>query len=166
MKSAKAHETEAVLVQWKNDGRGTEVFSSLRKFCRRHGGFDYKTLVHQLEVGHRMFEDEVVRVEAKVIHATPKPDFAKKFFWEFVYDSINWEEGYETVIQRILERGMEKEWKELIRDYGKDKIIKTLKEQIKFLPDGILEEVADYFGIKKEEMRCYIWKQARPRMWI
>jgi hypothetical protein len=166
METAPDKQKKALLVEWKNDRRGVEVFSSLKEFCSSHPGFDYTMLADQLAVGHRMFEDDVVRIEAKTIKFSPKPDFEKWFFWEFRYDEMDWMAGYRTIIQRILERGMEKDWKELIRYYGKDKIIKTLKEQIKFLPDGILEEVADYFGLKKEEMRCYIWKQARPRMWI
>jgi hypothetical protein len=166
MNNSNGNERRVLLVKWKRGRQGTEMFSSLKEFCRTHPGFDYNMLADKLEVGHKMFENDELRIERRTVKSVPKPDFAKWYFWEFRYDEMAWEAGYRTVIQRILERGMEKEWKELIRFYGKDKIIKTLKEEIKFLPDGILEEVADYFGLKKEEMRCYIWKQSRPRLWI
>jgi chromosomal replication initiation ATPase DnaA len=46
------------------------------------------------------------------------------------------------------------------------KIVTALKEEIKFLPDYIIEEVSSYFNIRKEEMACYIRKQSRKGQWI
>ena len=66
-----------------------------------------------------------------------KPDLHKKYFWEFRYDEIDWVKSYVMVIQRIIERGEENDWQEIIRFYGKEKIINALLNEVKFLPDFI-----------------------------
>jgi hypothetical protein len=153
-----------VLVHWKNPPGRVEVFSNLKIFCQSCPQFNYHTLDNHLSKGS--YENDAVRIERKPVFARPRPDLPKRFFWEADYDRIDWQASYRTIIQRILERGREKEWKELIRFYGRDKIITALKEEINFLPDGILEDVAHCFGLKKEKMRCYIRKQSRPQLWI
>jgi len=95
-----------------------------------------------------------------------KPVLYKGLFWDWRYDAINWQKAYRSVIERVLERGTPEEWEEIIRFYGMPVIMKALKEEIKFLPDHTIEEVSDYFKIKKEEMACYIRKQSRRGHWI
>jgi hypothetical protein len=95
-----------------------------------------------------------------------KPNFPPMFFWEFHYDKINWEESSAMVVQRILERGYEEQWQELIRFYGMERIIKNLQEKITYLPDECITEVSAFFGIKEEEMLSYQRKQGRPKLWL
>jgi len=95
-----------------------------------------------------------------------KPNFDKGLFWDWRYDDIDWQKTYRSVIERVLERGTKQEWEEIIRFYGTPKIVTALKEEIKFLPDYILEEVSIYFGVRKEEMACVIRKEARKGQWI
>jgi len=95
-----------------------------------------------------------------------KPDFARKWFWDLDYDKIDWQASYKTVIARIVERGKEEQWQELVRFYGLQKVIDTLKNEIVFLPDYAIEESCTYFPIKKEEMLCYTKKQSRPAHWL
>ncbi len=95
-----------------------------------------------------------------------RPDVNRAWFWDTDYDSIDWQKAYRPVIARIIERGNEKEWEELIRFYGRPKVIGALRNEIKFLPDYAIEKVCRYFPIKKEEMLCYIRKQSRPGHWI
>ena len=95
-----------------------------------------------------------------------KPDLAPKWFWDFDYNKIDWQTSYKTIIARILERGNEKEWKELIRFYGRERVMSVLKNEIVYLPDYAIEEVSRYFPIPKEEMLCYTRRQLRPEHWI
>jgi hypothetical protein len=95
-----------------------------------------------------------------------KPNLDKRWFWDFDYDQIDWQASYKSIIERIIERGNKQEWEELIRFYGRDKVINALKNEILFLPDYAIENVCQYFPIRKEEMKCYIRKQSRPGHWI
>jgi hypothetical protein len=95
-----------------------------------------------------------------------KPDFAPKWFWDFDYSRIDWELSYKTVIARIIERGNEKEWAELIGFYGKDAVLNALKNEIVYLPEYAIDEASKYFLIPKEDMLCYIRRQLRPEYWI
>ncbi|HFA50799.1 MAG TPA: hypothetical protein ENJ95_17465 [Bacteroidetes bacterium] len=47
--------------------------------------------------------------------------------WEFNLDSFDFERSKAIVIERVIERGDMKDWKEMIRYYGKDKILAVAK---------------------------------------
>jgi len=51
----------------------------------------------------------------------------KILFWDTDFDKINWQTQYQSVIERVLERGNSEEKNELIRYYGQDKINKVTK---------------------------------------
>ena len=95
-----------------------------------------------------------------------KSPFEPKWFWDFDYNKIDWQASYKTVIARILERGGEKEWQELTRFYGQNRIINALKNEITFLPDYAINEASHYFSIPKAQMLCYIKKQSKAGHWI
>jgi hypothetical protein len=95
-----------------------------------------------------------------------KPNLNRRYFWDTIYESIDWQEGYQWIIARIIERGNKEDWEELIRFYGREKVINALKNEIPFLADYAIEDVCHYFTIKKEEILCYIRKQSRPGHWI
>lgn len=95
-----------------------------------------------------------------------RPNVDLRFFWDFEVSKIDWSKSYKTVIARIVERGSPSEWEELIRFYGKEKVINALKNEIVFLPNYAIEEVCNYFNFKKEDMMCYWRKLSRPEHWI
>ena len=94
------------------------------------------------------------------------PVLDKGLFWDWQYDAIDWQLSYRSIIERVLERGTKAEWEEIIRFYGSPIITKALKEEIKFLPDHTIEQVSNYFNIRKEDMACYVRKQLRKGQWI
>ncbi len=79
---------------------------------------------------------------------------------------MNFHKAYIAVIGRIIEHGDEEEYKEMVRFYGKEKVIHAIMYDIKFLADYAIEKVCDYFSLKKEEIWCYREKQPRPNYWI
>jgi hypothetical protein len=95
-----------------------------------------------------------------------KPDLPRRLFWDFRYDDIEWRQEYRTVIARVFERGNSEDWKEMVRFYGEAFVINAIKNEIVFLPDYAIEEVEKYFGIPKENMRCYVRKRSRPGHWF
>jgi hypothetical protein len=46
--------------------------------------------------------------------------------WEYDLDTFNYDKSYKIVIERVLERGNLKEWKEMVNYYPKEKILETI----------------------------------------
>lgn len=89
------------------------------------------------------------------------------FFWEFDIKAMDFDKAYKTIIGRIIERGGQEEVDELIRFYGREKVIKALKEDILFLPNyGIDNAIAFFPELKKEEMTCYRNRKDKPYHWL
>jgi hypothetical protein len=161
-----SEQQEVYLVTWKNQKSHVEIFDSLAVFAQSYPGYSLDMLRDALAFGKTLFEDATDRVEKKAVVRNPKPDFPRGFFWDFNYDKFDWQKGYVTVIQRILERGNATDWLELNRFYGADKIIGSLRNEITFLPDERIEEASVYFKLNKEELLCYIRKQSQPKLWL
>lgn len=95
------------------------------------------------------------------------PSLHPKFFWDTKIDSLDWQKAYLAVIARIVERGGQNEIDEIVRFYGREKVIKALREEIYFLPNYAIEDALKFFPeLKKEEMYCYINRKDKPYYWI
>jgi hypothetical protein len=153
------------LVQWKLQKDHFEIFDDLEIFAASYPRYSLLVLTDALAFGKTVFENDEARIEKKVIVSAPKPDFPRRFFWEFDFDRINWEENAATVIQRILERGSDPHWQELERYYGKKIIVSYLKERIAFLRDDCIDKASLFFNMNKEEMLCYKRKLSQKIPW-
>jgi antitoxin HigA-1 len=73
-----------------------------------------------------------IEQEKKKIHKNYHPDLSKLrsvIFWDTDIKLIDWEKNKLAVIYRVFERGNEQEIKEIIRFYGKEKLLKLLGEK-------------------------------------
>jgi hypothetical protein len=71
------------------------------------------------------------------------------------------------VIARIVERGSQDEIDEIVRFYGRGKVVKAIRDEIHFLPDYAIEDALKFFQeLKKEEMYCYLNRKDKPYHWI
>jgi len=102
----------------------------------------------------------------KAINSPDKPALPKRLFWEFVYETIDWQKAYSTVIERVIDRGNPAEWEELLRFYGRDKVVQVLKFESTYLMDHTIEKVCVSFNMRPEELRCYMRKQSRVGHWL
>lgn len=161
----KSKQQEVYLVNWKHEREDIEIFNSLVVFAESYPRYDLELLQEALAFGKTVFENEEVRIEKKAVVSSPKPDFLRPFFWDCNYDKIDWQQVYVFVMQRILERGNEQDWQELIRYYGIDKITHALKHEITYLPDERIKEASVYFKLNMEDLLCYIRKQSMPKHW-
>jgi plasmid maintenance system antidote protein VapI len=69
-----------------------------------------------------------IEVERK--RTDPKPDwkiFSKATFWDTKIETIDWMKSKRHIIQRVFERGSEKERAEIIRFYGEEEVTRQLK---------------------------------------
>ena len=165
--------TRVILVTWKNDHMPDviEIYSSLKNFCDSYPQYSYNTLNNHISKLKKPFENISIKVERLPLinHVKPKTDrpaVNKALFWEFKYDEINWIASYRTIIGRILEQGLKWEWEEMIRFYGKEKVVETIKNELNFLSDVVIAEVCQLFKLKKENLKCYIRKRSLPKHWI
>jgi hypothetical protein len=85
----------------------------------------------------------------------PDPNLPKWMFWDLRYEELDWAESYLYVIERVLERGNDDEYTEMIRSYGMDRVIRALKSEIGYLPPYVIPRVCAYFGLRQEELRCH-----------
>ena len=95
-----------------------------------------------------------------------KPDLPKWLFWEYDYNTIDWQAGYNIVIERVLDRGTDLELDELIRFYGRDKVVHVLQWESIYLMDHSIERACRYFNFEKEELWCYHRKQIKRGNWL
>ena len=107
-----------------------------------------------------------VQKEGKQTDVDLKPNLPKHLFWDQRYDEIDWVNGYRNIIARVIERGNEADWQEMLRFYGRDSVINALLHEIKYLPDFAIEDACNYFNLRKEELLCYTRKQLRKGHWI
>jgi hypothetical protein len=95
-----------------------------------------------------------------------KPDLPARLFWEFRYETIDWAKAFSTVIERVLDRGNQQEFDEMVRFYGREKVIEVLTKERIYLMDHSIERACAYFKLKREELPCYTRKQSRVRRWL
>jgi hypothetical protein len=89
------------------------------------------------------------------------------FFWDFDIDAMDFEKAYKTIITRIIERGGQDEIDEIVRFYGHEKVISTIRDEIYFLPNYAIDRALKFFPeLKKEEMNCYLNRKDKPYHWI
>jgi hypothetical protein len=96
----------------------------------------------------------------------PKPNLKDRLFWDWKLDEINWRRAARLVIERVLVRGNDEEYEEIIRFYGRDRILHVLTKERCFLPNYRLDRVTGYFGLKMEDIPCYRDRQGRVDTWI
>jgi hypothetical protein len=160
-----------VLVHWKNrKDNVVEIFSSLKNFCLSYPQYNYHTLTNYLSKDRKPYENDTAKIERMQLFTEPlaagKPNLYKGLFWDFNYEQINWQKSYLTVMERVMERGTDDEWQELINFYGKEKVVRALKNEIKYMPDFAIEKACKYFKLKKEELVCYKRIQSKQQHWL
>lgn len=114
------------------------------------------------------FEDAEVTIkripfESKGIPGQ-RPNLMDNFFWDIDIPAMNWNEGFRFVIERVLARGKEKDWIELVRFYGKDTVLNVFRNQsMSFWPDGIEERARKFFELQPEDLVIYHRRLKMPQ---
>lgn len=165
---AQAINKKVIVVHWKRFG-GTvvDVFSNLKGFCDSYSAYNYRTLNNHLSKNKIPFENDEIRIERQpLIQKIETPNLPKVLFWEFDFDKLDWVRSYKTIIERVLDKGSQAEWEEMIKFYAKEYIIHALENEITFLSDTTMEAVCEYFHLEKEKLKCYAKKERNRGYWI
>lgn len=157
-----------ILVYWKKlESNNIEVFSSLKNFCDSHPSYSYNTLNNYLSKKKTAYENGEIRLERKPLQTqSPKPDLPRRLFWEFDYETLDWQRSYRSIIERVIEWGSPQEWEIMISFYGRKSVIKALREDIPYLTDQAVGAVTAYFHLQKSELKCFTKKQSQKEHWI
>lgn len=95
------------------------------------------------------------------------PKIHPKFFWDTNFSLLDWETGYIPIISRIIERGGQNEIDEIIKYYGRQEVVNTIRNKIHFLANYAIDRAIEFFPeLKKEEMNCYLNRKDKSYGWI
>ncbi|MBC6113220.1 hypothetical protein H7U22_22680, partial [Pedobacter sp. CCM 8938] len=150
-----------IVVHWKRfASTDIDVFSSLKGFCDSYPAYNYHTLNNYLSKKKIPFENDEIRIERQsLIQKVRRTDLPRVLFWDLDFDKLDWNRNYRTIMERVLDKGSPKDWEEMIRFYGREKVINALKNDITYLSDITMDAVCEYFQLSKEKLRCYTKKQ-------
>jgi hypothetical protein len=101
------------------------------------------------------------------VKKVPKiPDYLHRYFWDVDVNKIDFENDYQYVINRLLDKGDLASASWVLHNYPKEKIIKTLNLRRDFSPrSGTFW--ANYLNISVTEVACLnqSYRQKRKQLW-
>ena len=93
-----------------------------------------------------------------------KPILSNTLFWDTDISKVDFEKNAGHIIERVLQRGMLKDWFEIKKFYGVDRLKKEIV-QIRYLDKISLNYCSKYFKIPKEQFKCYNTEQSIRQLW-
>lgn len=94
-----------------------------------------------------------------------KPQFNESIFWDVDPQKIDYDTWGKYVIERVLSSGDSKDWQELKRFYGLEKIKNTTTQVSRYLDNVTLNFLSFYFNVPKDGFKCYERKQLTKELW-
>jgi len=83
-------------------------------------------------------------------------------FWDIDINSLDFQKNARYIIQRVIQRGSLQDWKTIRNFYGIDLIKKEIL-LMKNLDSKTLNFFSIYFGINKEDFRCFSIQQSTQK---
>lgn len=91
-------------------------------------------------------------------------NFSKELFWDVDPDSIDFDQHARYVIERVVTRGRMADFIQLKQMYPRNRIVHELK-RCRSLDPKTANFCSAYYGIKKEEFKCYTTKESKQELW-
>ena len=85
-------------------------------------------------------------------------------FWDVDTSSIDTEAHSKYIITKVLQFGLYKDWTNLRKFYGLERIVKTAKN-IKDLDRKTASFLSAIADVPKDNFLCYTTKQSTPKHW-
>ena len=92
------------------------------------------------------------------------PQISKTLFWEVDLSKIDFDLRARYVIERVVMYGNWRDWQEIKRYYGLEKIKEEMLK-VRYLDDKTLNFLSIYFDVPKENFRCHVWKEMNRIHW-
>lgn len=93
-----------------------------------------------------------------------KPRLNKRIFWDTDFHKIDYDKSYQSVIERVFERGDVSDIREIRRYYG-DEVIKNVLCRSKYLSKIKLFLASAIFELPLQNFKCYSSKQSTQELW-
>lgn len=90
-----------------------------------------------------------------------KPIFNKRIFWDVCFETLNFDEKANFVIERVFERGDVEDIRNCRRYYREAKVASVLLDA-KFLPEIKMYLASAVIDRPIEDFRCYKLRQSNP----
>ena len=90
--------------------------------------------------------------------------FTRNLFWDADMSEMSMDTSARYIIQRVLERGEMNDWRLINQYYGLDRIVAECK-QMRTLDPVCLAFITTISHTKKEDYRCYHFRQSFPTPW-
>jgi len=100
---------------------------------------------------------DIKQAQLADIEFQPKPNqeiITSPLFWDIDYKKIDYTRGFKFVIQRVFERGNKEQIEEIIRFYGKNRVIEVIQSAHCLFYIAI-ENATKYLSIDKNSIQCY-----------
>jgi len=100
---------------------------------------------------------DIRQVQLEEIEKQPKPNteiILPPLFWDTDFKKIDFISNYRAVIERVFERGNKAQIEEIIRFYGKDRVIEVIQSAHTLLYTAIYN-AEKYLSINKNSIECY-----------
>lgn len=85
-------------------------------------------------------------------------------FWDIDKEQFDADANSAQLIQRVLEYGELEDWRAVREFYGLDRIASDCKKLRSLRPEA-LSFVCLVTNTKKEDYRCYSFRQSHPTLW-
>lgn len=94
----------------------------------------------------------------------PKPELARRIFWDVDFDKLDYDAKARFVIERVFERGDVPDIRNCRRYYGDEKVTEVLLTA-KFLPEHRMHLASAVIGLPIQDFRCYTLRQSQPGLY-
>jgi hypothetical protein len=94
-----------------------------------------------------------------------KPILERRIFWGTDFSKIDYDKSWQSVIERVFERGDVEDIRQVRSYYGDEKVIDSLTKA-KWLRYDIFVFCKNLFNLKANDFRCYILKQSKEIPWL
>jgi len=81
-----------------------------------------------------------------------------ELFWDIDLDKLDERKNKRLIIERVLNLGEIEEFLELVSFYNRKTLLNELTN-IAYFDPKTLKFIISYFGVKQEDLKCFIQKQ-------
>jgi hypothetical protein len=93
-----------------------------------------------------------------------KPELSTRAFWDVNMNTIDYEKHAVFVVEKVIERGKNQDFKNILSYYGFDRV-KELALQATWLSDISINFCCTLFKVKPTDFKCYEKKQSNRLHW-
>jgi len=106
-----------------------------------------------------MFFDHIIKN-----NPIPQPQVNRALLWEYDLSSFDWTAMRRIVVQRVIERGREEDFLAIFGLYGGiEGVREIVRNEVAWLSPKDMSFAHKIFGLKKEELKCYIREQLKAK---